>query len=224
MESREDYQSFQEFLNTKLKERGLSLEELAKSTGVSLKHIESLSHGRFEHLPPAPYLRGYLVKIAATLDFDMGYWWKEIKHEESVHRSGSRDQLPSNRYLKKRKGWWAWILALVILLGAYVGFRAPQIFGHPQLEVLSPEQTLTETQNDHFVLRGVLEDGDLFINDEAIPINADATWEKEVILQEGLNTFEMKAKRFLGKETIVMRQVLLELKPLAPSTTTSTAP
>ena len=48
----------------------------------------------------------------------------------------------------------------------------------------------------------------LTINGEELVRDASGHFEKEFPLQDGVNTAEFKVKRFLGKETTVVRQII----------------
>ena len=43
---------FEQFLNERLKERGMTLKRLSELSGISQKHLEYLARGEFDHLPP----------------------------------------------------------------------------------------------------------------------------------------------------------------------------
>ena len=65
-----DEQPFELFFAERLKTKGFTLKKLSEMSGVALKHLENLRAGRYEDLPPAPYLHGYLRSIGKFLDFD----------------------------------------------------------------------------------------------------------------------------------------------------------
>lgn len=198
---------FQQVFQEKLKERGYTLKQLSEATSVSLAHLESLSHGRFENLPPAPYVHGYLEKIGEVLAFDPEPWWNEIKHHEDMGRSGEGDRLPDNRFFRKPQRAWVVGGAVIIVLLIYFGFRFSLIMGRPELDVQDPREASTQTNVERFVLRGTVQNGDLYINNERIEPRDDGSWEKELLLQSGPNTVEIRAKKFLGRENVVVRQI-----------------
>lgn len=213
---------FQEAFRDKLKERGYTLKQLSEATGISTKHLESLSHGRFEHLPPAPYLHGYLEKIGAVLGFDPELWWSEIKHHEEVRRSGAEDRLPDHRFVKMHAKAWISGGVVILLLLIYVSVRFSFILGKPALEVREPDQAAIRTHEERFVVRGSVVNGEVFLNDERLTIGTDGAWEKELFLQSGPNTIEIRAKKLLGRETVVVRQIFYE-PPVVPASTPSDA-
>ena len=73
-----DYNSeqfdFASFFASRLKERGLTVKKLSELSGISQKDLQNLSEGDFDHLPPAPYLRGYTQKLSKILEFDPEFW------------------------------------------------------------------------------------------------------------------------------------------------------
>ena len=82
-----------------LKLKGMNLEKLSQLSGVSERSLALLLEEQFDKLPPAPYVHGYLVKIAETLNLDGRELWREyLKNNEEIRRSGKEDILPLNRF------------------------------------------------------------------------------------------------------------------------------
>ena len=50
--------------------RGLSLRHMATVTKIGLRHLEYIEEDRFDFLPPAVYLRGFLQEYARLLGLD----------------------------------------------------------------------------------------------------------------------------------------------------------
>lgn len=217
----EENVNFQEFLNSRLRERGFSLEKLSKISGIALKHLENLARGDLEHLPAAPYLHGYIIRLGQILDFDGEAWWEKIKKEEGVKRSGARDELPKNRFARssiKPSTWLA--LAAILFLIFYFGFRFAQIFGEPTIIVNEPAADPTTVTVDTLVVSGKLENGDsLTVNSSTALLHADGSWEETILLQPGLNTITITAKKTLGREKTVVRHVNYELPPQIATST-----
>ena len=214
---------FSQLLQEKIKERGYTLKQLAEATGVSPAHLENLSHGRFEKLPPAPYLHGYLEKIGQALGFDPEPWWQEMKRHEDLRQSGQKDRLPDSLFFKKPERSWIFGAGIVVLVIFYAGFRFSAILGRPLLTVYDPSDATTETGVERFAVRGVVQNGDVYINNEAVTPQKDGSWEKEVLLESGLNTIEIRAKKLLGRENVVVRQIIFSppVENLTPESASS---
>jgi len=200
------------FLTEKITERGWSLRKVSEVTGISLGHLEHLLRGEFDELPASPYLHGYLTKLGEALNFDPEPWWRAIRASAAsdiVARSGLGDTLPTNRFARVRAGKWAWLAIVLLIIVVYGALRFQSIFGLPTVTVLVPETDTISTTSQSVTLRGTLINGtDIKINGEPVPLADDSSWQKDVILSQGVNTFEFTAEKFLGRSRTVIRQVV----------------
>src|SRR5690348_14223988 len=152
---------FQEFLASRLREKGVSLKRLAELTGIAPAHLENLLRGNFTDLPSAPYFRGYLLRLGKSLDFDGEEWWTRIKRSGAPKNSGPTDSLPKNRFIKQGTPKSVWIGgAVVALLAIYLVFQFSRIVGRPTLTVTAPPQTPYSTESNTFMLAGVVRGAD----------------------------------------------------------------
>ena len=204
---------FQTFLTEKLKEKGLNFEKLSQISGIALKHLENLNAGNLSDLPPAPYLRGYFKKIGEILEFDGEKAWKEFRFANEIFTSGPKDSMPQNRFAKKSGLKKTWLLAgAAAVIVIVIALRLPSILGRPQVNIIYPNQDLTNVTNEQILVRGEIKGGDkLTINSEDVLISDDGSWQKSIFLQPGLNTIEFSVKKFLGRETNLIRQILYEV-------------
>lgn len=217
-----DHLDFKTFLYERLKERGLTIRRLGEITGITAEHIENLSEERFGQLPAAPYLRGYLMKIGKVLDFDPAPWWDYFDRLNALKSSGPTDELPRNRFVQKPVAKYGWVVLVGIILVVYFGFRFQKIVGRPAIAVSYPPEGIVRVTEDAAIIKGNVEGTlNLSINNEVIPVDADGSWEKNIVLQPGMNTIEIRATKFLGGETNVMRQILYE-PAHAPANVTTT--
>jgi len=200
---------FQLFLTSRIKDRGLSLEKLSELSGITLKHLENINTGNFDELPASPYLRGYFIKLGEILDFDGEKAWNLFKNQNLISSSGPKDTLPTNRFAKKSNNKKIIGIIIIVAVLIVVGVRLPKIVGKPELSIIYPEKDITEVTTKLITISGILTGGDkVTINDEIIPVNQDGQWQKQIILQPGLNTVRIRANKFLGQETEMIRQVV----------------
>jgi transcriptional regulator with XRE-family HTH domain len=216
---------FGAFLAERLKEKGITLRRLSEMVNIPVRHLEHLVAENFEALPPAPYIRGYLERLGRALDFDPIEWWELLRSDSNVKTSGSEDELPKNRFERKSAAS-LWLAAAGIVILIYIAIRLASIVGKPTLIVDYPPDALICATSSDIAVRGALKGSDeLFINGEGITVGANGSWQKILTLQEGLNTIEARAKRLLGGETRVVRQILYEPETVSSTqiTTSSTA-
>lgn len=203
--------SLSEFLNESLASRGLTIERLAETTSVPKRYLDALFSGHFKNLPSPAYVRGYLMAIAGFLGVDGDELWGLYK-EEAVFKTEIHDRLPANRFaiksLNKKKIIIGFILVFAII---YLVFRIDDLLGIPKIEIENPASDNIEVESPTILLKGKIHDLDkLLINGEEISLLDNGGFEKEYVLQAGENKIEFKVKRFLGKETTMVKSIIFK--------------
>ncbi len=215
-----EYSEFANFLNERIHERGLTMKRLSELTGVSSKHLEGIFSGDPKRLPSPPYLRGYLMKLGEVLNFDSNEAWDQMKKLSEAKSSGKSDELPKNRFSKKPVGRYFLIGGIAIVVVLYASFRFYEISGKPDVTVAYPSENMITVDSSPISISGKISNADeLRINGERVDIKQDGSWQKDVSLQPGINTMEITAKKFLGKEARLIRQIVFQ-----PAQATSTNP
>jgi hypothetical protein len=163
-----------------------------------------------------------------VLDFDGEIWWEKIKKEEEPRRSGPRDKLPENRFIKKSSSKFLWLAAAAVIVIAYLAFQLPKISGKPSITITFPIQNPYSTSSSTVTISGFVKNANsLLLNGDPVTIASDDSWEKAVLLQNGLNTFQISAKKLLGGETDFIEQIIYQppassLAPRAPTSSLGT--
>jgi hypothetical protein len=216
---------FAAFFASRLKERGLSVKKLSELSGISQKDLQNLSEGDFDNLPPAPYLRGYTIKLSKILEFDPELWWNYFVRIGAVKASGHEDTLPVNRFAITKGRRYGLVVAVIVVVLVYGGLRFSKILGRPTLIISEPGEGIARVKESNITVRGTIEDADnLFINGTLVEIKQDGTWQKNVVLEPGLNTVEFRARKLLGRETDALRQILYEPDALPDNSSTTSEP
>lgn len=202
----------QELLKEQVTIKGYNVERLTRVTGIPERYLEGLLSGDYSKLPPAPYVRGYLMAIAPLLDLNAEELWEEYKKEEWLKKSGALDKLPTNRFAIKSISKKKIVAAIFgILLIIYLGWNIGHLLGKPKLEIINPSLETITTEESTIKLIGYINPADkLLINTEEIVTDSNGLFTKDYSLQAGLNTIEFLAKRFLGKETKVVKQIIYQ--------------
>ncbi len=216
---------FAVFLHSKIKEEGYTVKKLVDASGIAVKHIESLLDSDFNDLPPAPYLRGYLYTLGEILHFDADPWWHAIKEGSTVQKSGMKDSMPNNRFARNYPIGKILIAGAILLIITILVWRIPKIFGTPELTISSPASQTETVKEELYTIRGSVADANdaVSINGERISTDNDGFWQKTILLQNGINIFEITAKKQLGREATQTRQVIYEM-PEATTPTKGTQP
>src|SRR3989344_8187199 len=160
---------FKTTFNELMANRAISVAKLSELSGVPERYIEALRIGNFDQLPSAPYVRGYLNKVAAIFGTDPGELWRKYKSECEPKVSGGEDRLPENRFsLKKLSKGKIVIGAVALVILIYAGLRFGDIIGMPKLTIESPATASLITSMPDFEVSGSIKPGDsLTINGES---------------------------------------------------------
>ncbi len=207
--------SLKNLLLDRLTLKELTPERTASLTGIPEQYIIAILEDKKDKLPPLPYIRGYLLKLADALEMSREEILQMYKNEFIEKVSGSADRLPGNRFaLPSFKRRWIFIvlgLALIILGFSFSG----RIFGQPRLDLTMPDPN----ENPYLVgsptitLTGRIDPGDeLLINNQPATVDATGAFSKEYRLDPELNTITFTVKRFLGKELTVTKQVYYKIQ------------
>lgn len=203
--------TLKELLGEGLALRSLNIEKLGIATDIPMRYLEALFQGDYKKLPPAPYVRSYLIKIAEVMGIEHALLWNAYKREYPVRTSGTQDRLPDNRFAMRRIGRGTVILAIIIVsVIAYGAVRMNEVMGTPTIDIVSPMNNTVVNEAAIRINGEVSAQDKLTINNEEIIVGEGGVFEKELTLQPGMNTIEFKVKRLLGKEVRVVRQVIYQ--------------
>ncbi len=208
----ENKKNFSEFLTEAMSSRGFNIQKLSEITDIPEKYIIDLIDEDFSKLPPVPYVCGYLIKMAEVLGID-GRQLLELFKEGDVVKRENIDNLPYNRFaikpFNKKKVVIGIILFFVII---YFIWRADDLIGVPEIKIIYPAAGTLIVNESIIKLEGEIKNqfDKLIINGNEIFIEDSGKFSKDYNLQPGINKIEIKAKRFLGKEIKVVREVIYQ--------------
>jgi len=200
------------YITESLKAKGWTIEKLAQTTGIASNFLEALLEDKFEKLPAAPYVFGYLTKIAEALNLDgEELWQKYLKDNQKLRRSGEKDRLPQNRFaLPKINKRIIFFLLIVLLVFGYLLMRAVSFLTLPSLWLENVSDNLV-VKDPSFKIIGKIQDGSqLTINNEPVYAESSGYFEKIINLQPGLNVLVFKVKKIPGRERILTKQIFYQ--------------
>jgi len=206
--------SISALLTDAMRAKNMSVEKLSQVTGISDRFLELILEERFNKLPSAPYVHGYLLKIGEVLSIDGDELWKIIKyhHTQTITQSGEKDMFPKNRFLVKSKNIKVIIGGIILIFFIiFLLFRIPAFLGKPKLELFGIQDGIRVTTSTLFIHGTINPSDELFINDEQIFANEKGDFEKIFELVPEFNTFHFAVKGLLGKELQETKQIFYEV-------------
>jgi cytoskeletal protein RodZ len=80
-------------LSTIRRNRGISLEQIAESTKISIRSLEAIEQGDFRKLPGGIYDTSYIRQYARAIEYDesalIAFYKGEMARSEGASRNGS---------------------------------------------------------------------------------------------------------------------------------------
>lgn len=202
--------SLKDLLREHIELKGLTPKKIADLAGIPERYIDMLLEGDAAKLPPAPYVHGYITKLSAILNFDKETMWRLYQKESLLSRSGATDRLPNNRFASRTLTRTATIAVLVagavIAYGAYAAYGALMA---PDMIITVPINESSEVAQPTIMLQGMTDPAyTVKVNGSEVYVAIDGSFRKELQLQEGSNTVEFTAQKFLGRETRIVRTIM----------------
>lgn len=212
MEEKEQTMTVKEIVEDVLHEKKMSVARLAEMTDIPERYVAALIAGEQKGLPPAPYVRGYLIKIAAALGLEGQSLWQTYKKQLELKTSGESDKLPSNRFAFKRVNRMKVAVVLALLAAAIgAGIWVRSLLGTSEIDIKNPTEDSVVVYEPSIDLRGRIDPGTrLTVNNENVAIDKNGYFEKKYSLEPGINSVEFKVKRILGKETVITKQIIYQ--------------
>lgn len=199
----------------------LTLQEVESRAFVSLGTLEALESGRYEYVPAMVYLKGQLKKLAQTYGLDpekvialcTQEYDEYIKKKTPVTQAARRlntDEIPLLETLMRNAPNLAIGGLLLLPIIAFVTFQVRTLLFVPRV-ALETKDGFEITQEDQFVLRGVVSQGaKLTLNGQSVTIKSEGQFETNIQLNPGYNVLELKAKQRNQESTLLQKVVYLD--------------
>ena len=209
-----------------MKNRGMDIEKLAREADVPEHFIYFILEEKFEKLPAAPYLHGYILKIADVLEINGDKFWEQyFQKNQALKTSGRTDHLPKNRFAVSWLNKRVLIVVLVILavvayflIRAFLSFNISRVltiqnFNEERIVLTVPTYTIKGRVNPAYQLT---------INDSPVYPEDSGDFSTIINLEPGFNTIVFGIKGPLGRKDELVRQIYRTEDSKKPTTETTT--
>jgi cytoskeletal protein RodZ len=200
-------------------EKNLTFHQISDATKIQVKYLENLENGNYEALPADVYIKGFLKMLAPILELNAQEIINCYKKERAISEQLGKKDFKKNQLISMSAPKFIitpktiFIIASVFLFIAIGGWLVWQIssFSSPPNLILNNPQSDLTVKSSNFILEGNTEkEAELFINGENILPDENGHFKEQINLQPGLNAIEITAKNRFGKETTIIRRIILE--------------
>lgn len=211
---------YHETLGEKLKairrSANLTLSELSAKTKIRKSFLQAFENGTFDRLPDPVYARNYLKVYVQALGADVSYYLKQFELECGTCDFTKNARLPRRRaqaieFLVASR-WVKIFVVLALAFGVmgYIGSQIRAIIAPPELFVYEPLDGFF-TQDAIITVAGHAQKGSqVSINETAVLLQEDGSFETQVPLERGLNIISIESKKRYSHSATQYRRVVLK--------------
>lgn len=205
-----------ELLQQEREQKRISRVELAQKIRVKEQFLAALEDNRFEDLPAAVFVKGYIKGYARVLGFDAEPMLALLRRDFS---ESSKGKLVSQELIKpsfpKTAAWspiklaTSGVVGVFLVLFSYIGIRWYGLISPPNLQLVEPsEDSIVSSQ---VVIKGVSEPETIVtVNAQPVTVDLDGSFETQITLpNEGISTITVEAKDKRDKTATLQRTVFV---------------
>ncbi len=204
-----------ELLKMEREKRRISRTQLAQEIRVKEGFIHALEENRFEDLPAAVFVKGYIKAYARILNFDPEPMLALLRRD---FKESAKGQLIPHEFLKPvlKSGSWSSVrftllggVGVFLILFTYIAIRWYSFISPPKITISSPAEN--EVVSPQVTVQGVTEpETRLLINAQPVPVRADGFFETNLTLpNEGMSTITIEAIDRQEKKNTQQRTVFV---------------
>lgn len=210
-----------ETLGEKLKKQReraeLSLREASRRIQAAPRLLQALEEDDYKKFPAKVYALGFLKRLLRELAIsNQDEWLKEFNNEWEVRMFRKTKEalpLPENRgedpYITPARLWTGAGILLFISLLIFLGSRFGNFVALPELNLEAPREQEAVYGGMAKVKGRTEKESQLTVNGREIKIDGQGNFEEDIELLPGLNTLEFLVRNRFGKESRVVRHVLV---------------
>lgn len=205
-------------LGQKLREerlrKKLTLEDVSRATKIKEHFLACIERGEYDKLPSSAYVVGFVRNYVTYLGLPERQSLALFRREYDEHKefkvlpeSLTKDRIPKRTIKVPQAG--IFLTAVVLAIFVYLFFQYRYTLLSPPLFVDVPKEN--GTYGRELVITGRSDsNATIYINNEAVIIEENGTFEKRLSLFPGKTQIEVKAVNRVGKETVVVRNITVK--------------
>ncbi|NCN24022.1 MAG: hypothetical protein COU65_01310 [Candidatus Pacebacteria bacterium CG10_big_fil_rev_8_21_14_0_10_42_12] len=195
----------------------ISIPKLAAKTRIRQSYIVALEENRFDELPAAVFVKGYIKTFGRVLGFDdrplLALLRRDFKESSEGTLIPREFIAPALKRFRQPRAITTAIILLVVLFGtlfSYVLFQWFQLQRPPEITLISPADA--SVVGPTVVVRGVTDfDAVLTVNSQPVALQPDGSFETAVqFVTEGVVTVVVEAQDKQGKKSTEVRQLQVQ--------------
>jgi cytoskeletal protein RodZ len=198
-------------------EKGLTLEDVAKSTKIKTEFLAFIEEGEYAKLPSVSYAHGFVRNYAKFLGLPekeiMAIFRREFD-EDKTYRVlpkgfGEGDSFPLSKFKLKQTA--VLIIVIFLLFMGYILFQYRGAFLNPPLEITSPKNGSLVLSSEVTIIGKTDSNATVYIEKNAVSVDQNGNFKKTINVFPGETTITVNAVNKFSRETD--KQIEINVKP-----------
>ncbi len=198
-------------------EKGLTLEDVSKSTKIKTEFLKLIEEGEYAKLPSVSYAHGFVRNYAKFLGLPekeiMAIFRREFDEDKSYRvlpkGFGETDNFPVSRFKIKQTA--IVIIVIFLLFLGYILFQYRGAFLNPPLEITSPKNGTKVSSSAVTVIGKTDSNATVYVEKNAVSVDQNGNFKKTINVFPGETTITVSVINKFSKETD--RQITIDVKP-----------
>lgn len=209
-------QSIGTILRRARERRRLTQDDVSSYIKIPNKYLRAMESDDYAIFSDKVHAKGFLKLYSDFLNLntlELSALWR--REYEKIFDSKVKNLPPVSKPIEYPKYFItpsmlfvSFIFICVLGFFGYLYYQYRNYTGAPNLLVYSPKENLV-VEKDVLDITGTTDlDAEIFINNQKIVLNPDASFAESIKLKEGLNTISIKSLNKLGKQTEFIRTII----------------
>ncbi|HSD98520.1 MAG TPA: helix-turn-helix domain-containing protein [Patescibacteria group bacterium] len=200
------------------KEKGVTLEQVAKATKIRASFLEAIENGEYEKLPGSSYAHGFVKNYLEYLELPVSEYLARFRREYDGERQRKlipegmigKENISLKRFSIRQAIWLGGIVILALFVYLFYQYRAA--FFPPQLIVDSPKENAVVAAQA-IAVSGIT-DPNVAVTINALPayVDANGKFTKQLPVFPGNLVITVKAVNSFGKISSIERHVQIKVE------------
>jgi cytoskeletal protein RodZ len=192
----------------------LSREKLEVKTKIKKEFIEALENSRWDILPDYPVVFGFVKNIADVLGLKEASLTALLRRDypPKILRINPKPELREKFKWSPKATFITAAVSVFLIIFTYLGLSYLNFIRPPSLELLEPVESQLVERNILTVKGKTSAEAFVEVNNQPVIVGEDGYFEAEIEIFEGTEEIVVIAKSRSGKESVIRRKIIPELK------------
>lgn len=208
-----------DYLKDLRQQQNISLKDLSAKTKIRLDYLEAIESGKYNQLPSATFVKGFIRNYALALNSDpekaLAIFRRDFDQDQQgkvVPRGMSDPIATKGNFWSPRTTVILGSMVLFIIAAMYIGHQLLTLVSAPNISINEPKEGQEYSTHDVHVSGKTRTDALLRVNSQPLILESNGEFETTLNLSSGEHTILIEAESRDGK----IREVTRNIRVTAP--------